>query len=54
MLELVLAAALSASSLTPVRDLSFPGYATHGMIHLSYAADDRYEYLGTPDGLYRT
>jgi hypothetical protein len=54
MLALVLAAAVSHLAVTgvqPVRELTFTAYEIK---HLSYAADERFEYLGTPGGLYRT
>ena len=50
MLSLLLAATL-VTSIQPLRDLPIgPGTDTP---QLAYARDDRFEYLGTPNGLYR-
>jgi hypothetical protein len=64
MIELVLAAAIAHGSvvaLQPVRELWLPpvvGPSLHGEAgyqpQLPFVFDDQYEYLGTPDGLFRS
>ena len=51
MLALILAAVVQANSLTPVREFEYPFIEYRD---LSYAHDGQYDYLGMPDGLYRS
>jgi photosystem II stability/assembly factor-like uncharacterized protein len=48
----LLAAALVIKSLQPLQELPLPDEKDHIRV-ASYARDDSFEYLGTPDGLYR-